>query len=228
MDGTDQKPAPARTLSEQAYDLIRRDILAALLVPGEKLQLDAISERYDIGVNPVREALTRLSSEGWVDRKSQRGFFVTRMSMADLEELVRTRIWLETKALQESMRNATEAWEEQLIVAFHRLSRCQRHAETDGGITLNPDWEVYHKEFHMKLLDRCGSGWLLGFCSTMMDQSVRYRNLSVNFNLTRRGDALVEHREILDAVLDRDAERAVALLEQHYQSTLNGLRKVID
>jgi GntR family transcriptional regulator, carbon starvation induced regulator len=42
------------------------------------LQIEAMSERYGIGAAPVREALNRLSSEGLVERRSQRGFFVTR------------------------------------------------------------------------------------------------------------------------------------------------------
>ena len=81
----------------------------------------------------------------------------------------------------------------------------------------------------MLLLDRCGSAWLLGFCSTLMDQAVRYRNLSMNTNPSRlrREGATAEHQAILDAVLDHDAERACALLAEHYRITLDGLRNLI-
>ena len=65
--------AEVRNLSEQAYDRIRRDILYGELFPDEKLQIEAVSERYGIGAVPVREALNRLSSEGLVARKSHRG-----------------------------------------------------------------------------------------------------------------------------------------------------------
>jgi GntR family transcriptional regulator, carbon starvation induced regulator len=228
MNVPEIKPTSGKILSEQAYDLIRRDILGAELLPGEKLLIDAVSQRYDIGVNPIREALNRLSSEGWVERKSQRGFFVSKMSMPELEELVYARVWLETRALRDSIENATDEWEERLIISYHRLARTQRNEDTSVGKKLNPEWERHHKDFHMKLLERCGSSWLLGFCSTMMDQAVRYRNLSVNFNLARRGDALAEHRELLDAVLDRNPDLSQALLEAHYRSTLEGLRKIID
>ncbi len=215
------------SLSERAHDLIKRDILAAALVPGQKLMPDALSERYGIGVNPVREALHRLTSAGFVERRSQRGFFVAGMSMSDLEELVQTRIWLETKALSESIRHATEEWEERTIIAYHRLARTQRLVEEEETERLNQRWEALHKDFHMQLLSRCGSTWLMGFCSTMMDQSVRYRNLSVNFTRTRRGDAISEHRDILDAALDHDADRATGLLACHYTTTLEGLRLLL-
>lgn len=218
-----------RNLSEQAYDRIRHDILYGELFPNEKLQIDAISERYGIGVVPVREALNRLSSEGLVDRKSHRGFFVATISMADLEELVKTRIWLETLALQQSMQHMDEAWEEEAVVRYHRLARTQRLLPTQEGREISEEWEVRHKAFHLHLLSRCGSALLLGFCSTLMDQAVRYRNLSMNTTPSRlrREGAAAEHQAILDAVLEHDTTLACRLLTEHYLTTLEGLRQVI-
>jgi DNA-binding GntR family transcriptional regulator len=229
MNAPDKALSDPRNLSEQAHERIRRDILNGELFPGDKLQIEAISERYGIGIAPVREALNRLSSEGLVERKSQRGFFVAEISMTALEELVQTRIWLETLALRESIRNATEDWEEQLVLACHRLARTHRRLPAEAGRELSEEWELRHKEFHMLLLDRCGSGWLLGFCSTMMDQAVRYRSLSMNVHpsVARREGAAAEHEALLNAAIERDADRACGLLADHYRATLEGLRRVI-
>lgn len=218
-----------RNLSEQAYDRIRRDILHGELLPDEKLQIEAISERYGIGAVPVREALNRLSSEGLVERKSNRGFYVAPISMADLEELVQTRIWLETLALRQSIRNGDESWEDALVVSYHRLARTHRRLPENAGREISDEWEERHKEFHMLLLDRCGSTWLLGFCSMLMDQAVRYRNISMNANPSkqRRDGAPAEHQAILDAVVDHKVEHACELLAEHYRITLDGLRNVI-
>lgn len=218
--------ADPRNLADLAHDRIRRDIMGAVFFPGDKLSLDALSERYGIGVNPVREALNRLSSSGFVEHRHQRGFFVAGMSMDSLRELVKTRIWLESKALEESLKNATEAWEERVIVAYHRLARTQLRLGESNDPDLNEVWEDRHKTFHMRLLERCGSTWLIGFCSTMMDQSVRYRNLSVNANAARRGDALPEHESLMNAVIDRDTPAALELLRTHYERTLEGLRNL--
>ena len=221
--------AETRNLSEEAYDQIRRDILNGQLFPDEKLQIDAISIRYGIGVVPVREALNRLSSEGLVSRRSNRGFCVTPISMTDLDELVKTRIWLETLALRESMKNGDDAWEEELVVSFHRLARTHRLLPEGKEREIVEKWEHLHKAFHMLLLDRCGSSWLLEFCSNLMDQSVRYRNLSMNHNPSkqRREGAAGEHKDILDAVLERETDRACTLLERHYKITLDGLKSVL-
>ncbi len=219
-------PSDMRNLSEQVYNLIRRDILQGLLFPDMKLQIETVSERYQIGAVPVREALNRLSAEGLVERKSQRGFFVSPLKIEDLEELVRTRIWLETLALQESISHADEAWEEALVVSFHRLSRTSRRLMPGDGREASEEWDIRHKEFHMQLIDRCGSSWLLNFCATMMDQAARYRNISMNIHSSqaRREGALAEHQAILDAVLAHDAPLACRLLGEHYQATLAALR----
>ncbi len=229
MGGASASVAGVRNLSEQAYDQIRRDILQGDLFPGDKLTIEGMSDRYGIGAVPVREALNRLSSEGLVERRSHRGFNVMPISMAELEELVKTRIWLETLALTESMKNHDEAWEEQLVVSFHRLARTQRLLPDDSSRETSEEWEARHKDFHMLLLARCGSSWLLDFCSTLMDQAVRYRNLSMNTNpnKARREGAAAEHSAILDAVLDHDTVRACALLADHYAVTLDSLRRVL-
>ena len=137
MNAPHKLTSDTKNLSEQAHENIRRDILSGELFPGDKLQIEAISERYGIGIAPVREALNRLSSEGLVERKSQRGFFVTEISITALEELVKTRIWLETLALREAIQNATEEWEEQLVLAYHRLARTNRRMPPEAGRDLS-------------------------------------------------------------------------------------------
>ncbi|MEM8552269.1 MAG: GntR family transcriptional regulator [Pseudomonadota bacterium] len=223
---TEPPAAGVRNLSEEALNLIRDDIMSARLTPGTKLRLDTLAARYKIGAVPVREALNRLTSAGFVEYRSQRGFFVAGLSLDDLEELVKTRIWLETKALSESMRNTTPEWEERVVLAYYRLARTHRLLGDDDDPVLNREWETLHHDFHLTLLERCGSSWLLGFCSSMMDQSVRYRNLSVNLNRARRGDALPEHEALMKAVVEGKAATAIQCLETHYRRTLDGLRSL--
>ena len=215
-----------KNLSEDAYDNIRRDILSGTLLPNERLQIDAVSVRYAIGAVPIREALNRLSAAGLVARRSNRGFCVSPISISKLEELVKTRIWLEKLALSESMKNGDDAWEERLVVGYHRLARTQRRLPKIGCKDLSLQWEDNHKAFHMSLIERCESSWLLSFCSNLMDEAVRYRNLSMNINPSkqRREGAAAEHKEILDVVLERDTVNACLLLEKHYRITLDGLK----
>lgn len=224
MTKTRETDETGLVLSERAHRQIKRDIMNGSLLPGEKLRLDAISAHYRIGQVPVREALNQLSAEGWVDRRGQKGFFVSELSISDLEELVTARIWIETKALSESIANATPEWEDGLILAYHRLARTQRLMKDADADFLKVEWEVRHHEFHLQLVSQCGSSWMVQFCVIMMDQSVRYRNLSINATLARRDDALEEHQEILNAALDHNSDLACELLTAHYRKTLQDLK----
>jgi DNA-binding GntR family transcriptional regulator len=209
--------APTLTLASSVYERLRDDILRGQLAPGGKLRIEFVSERYDAGHSPVREALNRLSSDGLVDRRDQRGFYVAAASEADLLELTRTRCWLEEIGLRESIRSCSPEWEEGLVLALHRLGRVPRSISPDT-YQENPEWEQLHRAFHRSLIAGCGSRWLLGFCDQLADQAYRYRQLSAQHAFPKRKEKN-EHQAIVNAALARDADAAVALLNEHYRKT---------
>jgi DNA-binding GntR family transcriptional regulator len=213
LEAGSARPA-APTHASSVHERLRTDILVGRLPPG-RLTIRALSERYGVGQTPLREALNRLAADGLLLAEDQRGFAVPGISAAELEELTRTRCWLEERALRESIAAATDAWEESLLLAGHRLSRTPRGLE-DG--VLNPAWEERHREFHERLIGNCGSRWLTGFCRQLTDRHQRYRHLAAGRSLEHR-DVDAEHRAILDAALRRDADAAVELLTSHYQRT---------
>jgi GntR family carbon starvation induced transcriptional regulator len=213
------------TAATLVYRQLRQDILKGELKPGQKLQIDQVAARYQIGANPVREALNRLSSEHLVDRKDQRGFFVPQLSLERLRELVTTRCWLETKALEESILHRTQEWEDNIVLTFHRLSRTKIQRPEDGGD--NSEWEVKHRAFHTALIAACGSTWLIGFCNEMMDHAERYRYISMTSSYPRR-DSNEEHRLIMEATLDGDIDLAKERLTAQYQLTLHYMEEQID
>ena len=219
--GSRAEKATAATI---VYRQLRQDILKGSLKPGQKLQIDQVAARYGVGANPVREALNRLSSEHLVDRHDQRGFFVPQLSLERLRELVQTRCWLESKALEESIANRTQAWEDNIVLAFHRLSRTPIRTPEEGGD--NTDWEIKHRAFHNALIAACGSTWLIGFCNEMMDHAERYRYISMS-SYPRR-NSVEEHRLIMEATLDGDAELAKKRLTDQYQLTLRHLEEQIE
>ena len=205
------------TAATLVYRKLRQDILRGELNPGQKLQIEYVSARYGAGANPVREALNRLSSERLVDRFDQRGFFVPQLTPDGLRELVKTRCWLEGLALEQSIANRTQAWEDNLILAYHRLSRTRIRLPEEGGGD-NSEWEIKHRAFHTALIAACGSSWLIGFCNDMMDHAERYRYIAM-VSYPRRNSAQ-EHRLIMEAAIDGEAELAKQRLIAQYQLTL--------
>ncbi len=205
------------TLATAVYERLRRDILGGVLRPGQKLQVEFVRDRYQVGNSPVREALSRLSSDGLVERREQRGFYVAPISADDLRELIKTRCWVEAIALRESIAARTPEWEEGLVLALHRLSRVPRSLDSESHAT-NPEWERLHRAFHIALIRNCGSRWLLAFCEGMIDQAYRHRQLAVAKIYPERNEA-EEHRAIVQAAIEGDADTAVRELESHYQRT---------
>ncbi|VVE34771.1 HTH-type transcriptional repressor RspR [Pandoraea morbifera] len=205
------------TLATNLYDRLRTDLLQGKLEPGRKLQIEFLCEQYQAGQTPVREALNRLTSDGLVERRDQRGFAVAGISAADLREITRTRVWLEEVALREAFAADAPEWEEALVLAYHRLSKAPRSlSETE--YQENPEWERLHRAFHRTLIGGCQSRWLLGFCEQLSDQLYRYRQLSVRRIYPNRHER-EEHKAMLDAVIERDAPRAIALMKSHYETT---------
>jgi DNA-binding GntR family transcriptional regulator len=206
----------AGTLTSGAYDRLRREIVTGQLAPDLKLRIDEICQRYDVGATPVREALNRLSAEGLVIQTDQRGFRVAPVSREELEELTRTRIWVDSIGLRESIDHGDEAWEEAVLLAFHRLGRANPVDSAHGG--LGAEWERRHRGFHTAMIGACRSSWLVAFSERLFDCFGRYRYLStVMPTAPRKADR--EHRALMEAALARNADLALRLLAEHYRET---------
>lgn len=205
------------TRSGAVYARLRQDIIQGRLGPGEKLRIEQLSERYGVTSTPVREALNQLAMEGFVQRREQRGFTVAGTSLDELRELVWTRCEIEALAFRAALQHRSQPWEEQLLLAWHRLARTPRSVEPDT-FRDNPAWEAAHRTFHMTLIAACPSHYLREFCARLADHAVRYRRSAMHVIYPRR-NVEVEHRAILDAVLAEQDGQAVTLLTEHYQRT---------
>ena len=215
-------PLAPTTIASTVYEQLRRDILEARLDPGAKLRIEFVCQRYGARNTPVREALNRLAAEGLLQRAEQRGFSVAPMSVAELAELVDTRTAIEAMALRRSLSQRSTEWEENLVLAHHRLGRTPRSLNP-RRFEANPEWEALHRSFHRALLAACGSRWLLRFSDELADHAYRYRQRSMQGDYRKRNVG-AEHAAILEAALSGEAERAVQLLTAHYRRTAEAFR----
>ena len=221
--------ANARTLANQAQDLLRRDILSGTLAPGERLRTKELQARYGLGLSPLRESLQRLSAEGMVVNDAQRGFAVAPVSVAELRDLTVARTALESTMLPMAMQLGGADWEGDIVAAFHRLSRTplpnDPAAMADASL-----WELRHRSFHHALVAGCGSPWLLRLHGQLVDQSERYRKIRILHHLESQAqvrDVNAEHQAVMEAVLRRDAAQAVALMTQHLVATSDATARLM-
>ncbi|WP_256330382.1 GntR family transcriptional regulator [Variovorax sp. YR216] len=202
--------------TERAYQRLRAEILQGALAPGERLRAADLDARYDLGLTPIREALVRLGTEDLVLMESNRGARVRETSPEEFADLMKTRREIERLCLAEAIRLGDSKWEAEVIAALHVLTRTPLPDFTDPVLTAK--WEAHHRRFHAALVSACGSEWLLRFWNQLADHSERYRMIRLKGPLEAR-NVQAEHQAILDAVLRRDMEETIALMDAHLRET---------
>ncbi|MFI5015871.1 MAG: GntR family transcriptional regulator, partial [Hyphomicrobiales bacterium] len=150
----------AVSLTERAYRRLRSEILHGDLMPGERLRAAYLQDRFHLGLTPIREALTRLSSENLVELESNRGSRVSEASLPELADLMATRRAIERLCLAAAIERGDAAWEAEIVGSMHLLSRTPLPASPHDREAATR-WETQHRRFHCALVAACGSQWLL-------------------------------------------------------------------
>ncbi|AZE83432.1 hypothetical protein C4J98_2019 [Pseudomonas orientalis] len=204
------KVQPAKSLTQATYERLRRDVLSCVLRPGDRVNVKVVAERYEASAGAVREALSRMVSEGLVIAEPQKGFRISAVSLADLNDLTLARMEIESSCLRHALDNGTLGWEASLVVAHHRLIRVDQN-DAD-------EWTGAHHAFHEALVSACPNTWLLRIRSMLFEQTARYRAMSIAITAKDR-DIGDEHQALFDAAMARDTTKACELLKQHIQTT---------
>lgn len=213
------------SLVDQAVNRLRRDIVAGVRAPGEKLRIERLRTLYGIGPSPLREALQRLAADGLVIVSSNRGFQVARLDPDEFIDLNRARVAIETAALRLSIEHGGEDWEAGVVAAAYSLEK-QDHLLMRGELTDFDRWEQLNGRFHSSLVEACGSHWLLKHRGMLQEQCERYRRASV-YHARLQRNLLEEHREIARVVLARDEEAACRLVADHFNRTAENLIELL-
>lgn len=211
---TTLKPTQADTVAQR----IRAEVLQGVLLPGEKLNIKALEQRFEVSLGAIREALSRLGAEGLVVAEAHRGYHVTPVSRDELMDLTYTRIEIEGLCLRKAIAQGDVEWESRIVAAAHRMERLQEYT-SDKEARRTPAWNQAHGEFHAALVDACHSPWLLRMREMLYAQSERYRLMSVPLGTDHR-DVKGEHRRLMNAVLGRDAEQAAQVVREHFIATV--------
>jgi GntR family carbon starvation induced transcriptional regulator len=218
-----QRNDPPSTQADKVTRLIFEDIIGSGLSPGERLKPEMLSERYGVGLSPIREALFRLTADGMVQGGGYRGFAVPEISIDELLDIANVRAELSCLALRESIRCGDDKWEVGVITAYHSIERIPAALHEDREAFANL-WENRNWIFHEALEAACESPWMKHFISLTAVHTRRYRSRFFNYDEDSRV-AQAEHKAIMDAALDRDADTACSLMKEHVLSRVRALKQ---
>ncbi|MDP4096347.1 GntR family transcriptional regulator [Paenibacillus sp. P96] len=205
------------TLSENVRKKLQSDILAGQYEPGTPLIVSELAKGFDVSVAVVREALTRLATQGLALQTPNHGFSVKTASEEELSNIIEARLINESAALRLSITHGDLTWESNVIAVHHKLSQTAEYEEADQKLAVREEWSDIHRQFHYELIAACPNPVLLDICRRLWDLSEFYRHWSTQQQPTRDGRA--EHKALTDAVLNRDSERAVEIFRAHIQLT---------
>jgi DNA-binding GntR family transcriptional regulator len=193
---------------ELIAESLRQAIIEGGLAPGQSLRQENLARHFDVSRIPVREALRRLESEGWVVLRRNHGAVVTSLSAEEAREIYEIRASLETTALRLAAPLHTPQ-SLNLAAAFLVAS----HTDTEPTMYVKRN-----REFHLALYAPCARPRLLGMIDSLHSQGERYLRLKLVMPAHKR-QSDDEHERILAALRKGQVESAVQILEPHLLQT---------
>ncbi|WP_375175561.1 GntR family transcriptional regulator [Pseudooceanicola sp.] len=193
---------------------LRRDISFGALLPDQKLKLNALRQRYGGSNHSMRETLRILTAEGLVESTAQRGFRVTSATEEDLRDICLVRLEVERIGLTRALSQGDTAWEGRVIAAHHALRKAEARVAGAPDDLTALEWDEACRAFSAALMSGCGSPRLIDLQRKFFDQSRRFRLALLREGMLDFAARRDRQGALVQAVLDRDTDTALALLEQ--------------
>ena len=206
-----QKIDRSYSYREKAYQELKKGIIGLLFKPGQPLYERELSERLGVSRTPVREALQLLEREGWVRTVPWKGVYVSEISAQDMEEVLQLRCANEALVVELVTSRITDEQVQELEAIF-KEQRSRLLSENNQAF-IDSD-----RDFHMRLAEMSGNRRLTQLLLTLSDQMRRLGVQAVTIP-GRVNGTMEEHRKILDALRERDTQKAREAMVFHIENT---------
>jgi len=207
-----------KTMQEVIFETLRERIISGEYEPGQRLIANDLAEEFEISRMPVREALTRLESTGLVELIPYKGAIVNELTAEDFVEIFHIRSVLEGLAARLACPLLTE----------HDLEK-MRAANAEVKVMIEKDdveFQRVNRLFHSVIWSRTKSERLNTLLANLYSEAAQYRRMTM-IQPGRMKEVYDEHEAFLDALTERDAEKAEQCVRDHYENTLRWLSKFL-
>ncbi len=203
------------TKSAWAYSEVRRMVLEGDLQPGATVSQVELARGLQLSITPLREALGRLETEGFLSLNAHRTMTINPLSTKELDDLYRLRILLDPYAV---------------VLAAHRMTKEEaatllQMAKHDGGAPATV--MASNREFHRAIYGNSGNVLLTRILDQLWNATDRYRLALLARDRSDLTTAVREHVRIAEAISAGDAPAAAQLMREHVEGTLNQLRTIL-
>ncbi len=192
------------SLSQRAYDEIKHRIVTLVLQPGSVISENSLQNELGVGRTPIREALQQLERDKLVEIIPRRGIFVSDVELIDLQRLHEVRVPLERLAIQLAVRRGQEQhWREMDAL----LQEAQYECDNNHLLAID-------EKCHRLIYQAADNKFLEDTLNVNFSQSLRWWYYALP-RIKEMPTKVLEHRQMLDAMIAGDAARAADILEQH-------------
>lgn len=207
-------------LDQKAYQIIKDLIMQRQLLPGEKIPQEKLAQDLGISRTPLVSALKFLEQEKLVESQPRRGFFVRLFSKEEMVYIFELREVLEGLAARRAATYIADDQIDQLKTFF---------SDFDSAADIS-DFKTYSQEdrrFHNFVIEVGAKEFLKSILTTTNIISFSYQVVSSEGLVRPPNETMQEHKVVIDAISQRDAEGAEKFMRQHFQNSAAVLRKMI-
>ncbi|MGQ9531690.1 MAG: GntR family transcriptional regulator [Desulfotomaculales bacterium] len=204
-----------KPLRELVFEALREAIIQGRLRPGERLMEMQLAEEMGVSRTPVREAIRKLELEGFVVMVPRKGAYVAGISSRDITDVFEIRAALEALAAGLAAERITEEELDQLERCLVGLSEAAEKGDLDAIAEADA-------RFHDIIYRASRNARLVQMVTHLQEQIQRFRMASLA-QPGRTKTAIEEHKKIVEAIAERNAELAQVLAREHIESAENSM-----
>ncbi len=208
-----------KPLREIVFEHLREAIIKGVLKPGERLMEMQLAEEMGVSRTPVREAIRKLELEGLVIMVPRRGAYVSDLSIKDVAETFEIRGALEAMAAGLAAERINDDELEEIERILVKISESIEKNDIKAVIE-------HDESFHAILYKASHNDRLVQIISNLREHIQRFRSTSLTAP-GRLKAVLFEHRQIAEAISERNAELAQRLAQEHIENAENALMEWI-
>jgi DNA-binding GntR family transcriptional regulator len=197
------------SLAEEAYRVIKDDIITCALEPGQKIVQSELADRYQMGTTPIREALHRLAQDQLVEPVARVGYIVTPVTIADVREIFELRYILESATVRLAASRADQDHLEEIRSSAHFTYTYRDRQSYIEFLSQNA-------RFHRKIAEVGGNRRLVSSISQLLDELTRVFHLGLDIR-DSAAEMKQEHIALAEALCRRDAERAARIVQDQIE-----------
>ena len=207
-------------LRDLVYNNVRTAILSETLKPGKRLMEVELAEILGVSRTPVREALRKLEMEGFIEILPRKGAIVKIISAKDIQNLLEIRASLEALATKIACKKMNLKSKEDLKEAGNEFAQAVSDSDIDRMIQTDV-------KFHDIIFSSTHNEKLIQIINNLKEQIYRYRVIYIK-DKSYLKNIIKEHNEIVESIMENNAEKAGKVAVIHIQNQENALIKALN